>query len=652
MKRYNHIFSPFKIGNVEIKNRIEVAPMVPCFDFTGYVSRETIEFFRAFAKGGAGIVTIGDSSVDFLYARDHYGQLNLDNDGAIGGLTLLAEAVHRYGAKISIEINHSGAGGANGLIGTGKNPIAPSPVRFNYGGRTIQATAMDQNMIDRVIDQFASACVRCLRAGFDMVMIHGGHGWLIGQFASPFWNKRTDNYGGSLENRARFATEILTEIRNRVGNKLAIEYRISAEELVPGGMQLDETIEFIKLIQDKIDLVHVSLGTMGVEPKYGLWMQPAYLPHNYILPWTEKIKKTVSIPVTCMGSITDLETADKIIAEGKADIIAMARAMLADPELVNKSYYGDIQDIRPCIRCMYCVDWRTGSINAPVRCAVNPVAGREVEYSHIRPAEKKKKVIIIGGGPAGMQAALTASSRGHQVKLYEKENELGGSLRYAAGPLFKTDMKKYLDWLINKTLQSPTEIKLSTEATPDQIKDEKPAVLIVAVGAEAVIPDIPGIKKSNTVLAGDVDIGKVKTGETVVVAGAGLVGCETALHLAQQGKKVTIIDMINEADIAGDAGFQTQTCLLNLLRQHRVEIKTEVKLEEITDNGAKVIDKHWNRYEIPAQTIVLALGFRARTGLTQLFEGLAREVYMVGDCLKPGNLMTAIHSAFNVAVEI
>ena len=263
MSQYEHVFSPLKIGNIEVKNRIEVAPMVPCFDYTGFASRESVEFYRSFARGGAGIVTVGESSIDSVYAKDHFGQLNLDNDGAIGGLSNLAEAVHRYGAKISIEINHSGAGGANGLIGTGKQPVSPSPVFFNFGGRTVQSDAMNLEMIDKIIDQFASACYRCLRAGFDMVMLHGGHGWLLGQFASPYWNKRTDKYGGSLENRARFACQVLDEIRKRVGNQLAIEYRISAEELVPGGMQIDETIEFIKIIQDKIDIVHVTLGVMG-----------------------------------------------------------------------------------------------------------------------------------------------------------------------------------------------------------------------------------------------------------------------------------------------------------------------------------------------------------------------------------------------------
>ena len=649
---FEHVFSPFKIGNVEVKNRIELAPMVPCFDFTGFVSRETVEFYRRFARGGAGLVTIGESSIDYLYSKDHYGQLNLDNDGAIGGLSLLAEAVHTYGAKISIEINHSGAAGDCGLIGTGKKPVAPSASKFIAGGREILSIEMDQGMINNIIDQFASAVYRCYRAGFDMVMLHGGHGWLLGQFASPYWNKRKDQYGGSLENRSRFAIEVLTEIRKRVGNKLAIEYRISAEELVPGGMQLDETIEFLKIIQNKIDLVHVSLGTMGIDPKFGLWMHPTYLPHAYILPWTEKIKRAVKVPVTCMGSIMDLEKADSILAEGKADMIAMARALLADPELPNKSFRGEIDKIRPCTRCMYCVDWRTGYNNAPVRCAVNPSAGREVELQHTLPVDRKKKVIVIGGGPAGMQASLTAASRGHDVILIEKDKDLGGALRYAASPPFKSDMKRYLNWLVRQVEKSKVKVQLSTEASAGHVRKEKPDVIILAVGAEPVIPDIPGIRGTNVVLACDVDTGNAKTGERVIVAGAGLVGCETALMLAEQGKKVVLIDMIREEDIAADAGFETQCQLIALLHQNNVDIRVEVKLEAISAEDATVLDRKMVKHHIPADTVVLALGYRPLRDLAGSFSGLAKDVFLVGDCTRPGNVMSAIHSAFNTAIEI
>jgi 2,4-dienoyl-CoA reductase-like NADH-dependent reductase (Old Yellow Enzyme family)/thioredoxin reductase len=655
MGKYEHVFSPFRFGNIEVKNRIETPPMTTCLASPdGFVTREIIEFYKSFSRGGAGIVTIGDSAIDFEYAKGHHGQLNLGDDRIIGGLSTLVEAIQKYGAKASIELNHPGRWASPSVIG--KNPVGPSPISTERevqtarkeGRKEAQVTEMTLDMIEHTVENFASACNRCLRAGFEMVMLHGAHGHLLSQFVSPHSNKRTDAYGGSLENRARFVIEVLTAIRQKVGDKLAIEYRISGDELVPDGMHEEETIEFIKMIQDKINLIHISLGLV-TSPKYATYMvQPNYLPHAYNMHRAEKIKKAVRIPVTCVGSIMDIAMADKIIAEGKADIVAMGRAQLADPEIINKSHRGELDEIRPCLRCNTCSERPKDFF--PVRCAVNPVIGREEEYKYIPAAAKKKQVIIVGGGPAGMEAAILSASRGHQVTLYEKEKELGGALRLATVPSFKSDMKKYLDWLVRKTIQSPVKVKLSSEASIDIIKAEKPDVLIVAVGAEPIIPNIPGIGKA--VWVGDVLGGKAETGETVVVVGAGLTGCETALHIALQGKRVTVIDMITEDEIACEATDSNRFALLELLEQNSVVIQTEVKMDEISNRGIVVLDRKSHRSEIPADTVVLSLGFKPLSAVAKARQGLAREVYAIGDCLAPRNLMAAIHDAFNVAVEI
>ena len=657
-QKYQYVFSPLTFGNVTIKNRIEFPPVVPILaSADGYVTPELIEFEKSLARGGPGIVTIGDSAIDFEYARDHEGQLNLGTDHVIPGLRSLVEVIHRYGAKASIEVNHGGRFVAPRLL-NGKEPIAPSSVSSSAeemfpgeeGRRKIHVKEMDQNLIDQVIENYANACFRCLQAGFEMVLLHGGHGHLLSQFVSPFTNKRKDSYGGSLENRAKFVIEVLNAIRKKVGNQLALEYRISADELIPEGMHLEDTIEFIKMIQDKIDVIHVSVGLITEADHAPITNPPTYYPHGYNVHYAETIKKEVKIPVATVGAIASLEMADEIIQQGKADIVAMARSAIADPEIVNKTRRGKVEDIRPCLRCGSCTE-RTAHF-FPLRCAVNPVIGREIEFSHLRLAEEKKKIVIVGGGPAGMEAAQIASSRGHAVTLFEKEDKLGGTLHVASALPFKADMRKYLNWLINKTEQSAARIRLSTEATPAIIEAENPDVLILAVGAVPLIPDIPGIKSPVTIWAGDVDNGAPITGDKIVVAGAGMTGFETALALAQQGKQVTVVDMVSLEEVAKDCPVISRIALLNLLKKHGVEIKTNLKIEKITNRGVAVIDKQWQRYEIPADKVVLSLGVKPRTEVIKALEASAPEVYIIGDCAKPRNLMSAIHEAFDLAAEI
>jgi 2,4-dienoyl-CoA reductase-like NADH-dependent reductase (Old Yellow Enzyme family)/thioredoxin reductase len=657
MQKYKNVFSPFKLGNLEIKNRIEIPPMLSCLATPeGYVTQEMIEFYKSFAQGGAGIVTIGDTGIDNEYSRGHYSQTHVGDDSVITGLNALVEAIQAYGAKVSIELNHSGRNVGQRML-KGKNPIGSTAEitereemeAWMQGRKPVPVLAMDQEMIDRVIEQYANACYRCLTAGFEMVMIHGAHGQLPAQFASPYINKRTDKYGGSIENRARFAVEMLTAIRKKVGDKLVIEYRISADELVNEGLHVEQTIEFIKIIQDKVDLIHTSLG--GLTLKHIPYMsQPTYLPYAFNAERAEKIRKAIKVPVTCVGSIIDLEIADRVIAEGKADIVAMGRANIADPQLISKTYRGITREIRPCLRCGVCGGRPAEMLQ--VRCAVNPVTGREVEYKNLVSAKIEKNVVIVGGGPAGMEAAEISLTRGHKVTLLEKDKVLGGALRAAAAPEFKPDMKKYLDWAIRRTLNPAINIHLSARVTQDYIKSLKPDVLIIAVGAEPFIPDIPGIKNANVVTASDVHLGKAKTGDNVVVAGAGLTGCETALHLAKEGKKVTIIDMISEADIAKDTSMATRALLLEWLHSNNVKLVTEVKLTEIKDNGVIVADSNQNKIEIPADTVVLSLGVVSRSKEVQKLRELAPEVFVVGDCLKPRNLMASIHDAFNIAAEI
>ncbi len=629
MGEFKHIFTPLKIGRLTVKNRIETAPAMPFLATMDCdVSRELIEWERSLAKGGAAIVTIGDSPIYDELASGVGHILNLGTDKIIPGLSKLAEVIQRYGAKASIEL-------------TNFNPaIQGSPNELTL------------EEIKVMIKTYANAAYRCMIAGMDMIMIHGGHGHLISQFLSRKMNLRTDKYGGPFKDRSRLVIEILEAIRDRVGDNLAIEYRISADELTPDGLTIGDQMAFTKVIQDKIDLLHVSAGNIFVPGGSSMIIQPTYIPRGVNVHFAGKFKKELDIPVTTLGSV-DLEMAEQIIAEDKADMVAMNRALIADPEGVNKAKMGRADDIRPCIRCNLCIE-RTHTYFIPLRCAVNPISGREAEFVNLPVPAKKKKVAVIGGGPAGMEAARTAADFGHEVVLYEKAAHLGGALLMAAALPFKTDMKSYLDWAIRSTMNRPNlTVKLSLEATPEKVKAENPDALVIAVGSSPTVPDIPGVDRDNVVWAGDVDVGKAAVGDRVLLAGAGLTGSETALFLAQQGKKVTMIDVLPLEQIDVGSPAINITKLRSMLEDLHVEVITEVSLDAVTDIGAVIMNKNGKKTEIACDTVVLSLGVTPRTDVVALFKDLVPDVHVIGDCNNErGQLYSATTEGFFAAVDV
>jgi 2,4-dienoyl-CoA reductase-like NADH-dependent reductase (Old Yellow Enzyme family)/thioredoxin reductase len=643
------LFIPIRIGNLTVRNRIEAAPTHPSLaSADGQITRELIDYYSAKARGGAGIVTVGESVVDREYALTHAGQLIIDNDNMVPLLYQLAEAIKRHGARASLELNHGGRQTLPELIG-GRNPIAPSPISSPFheaiAGHPITVREMDEALMDQVVESFAAAVYRLKWAGFDMALIHGGHGWLLGQFLSPYSNKRTDEYGGSLENRARFPLRVLHRIRERVGRDFAIEYRMSGNELIPGGLSTEDAVAFARMMQEYVDCIHVSSGIVADPATVPYFHPPTYLPYGPSVEYAAKIKAAVDIPVANVGGYVDPDYAEQVLQEGKADIIVMGRALIADPDLPRKVRNGKRNEVISCVRCNCCL--ANVSTFLPLRCAANPVTGRETEFKSIPPASVKKKVVVAGGGPAGIEAACIAASRGHEVTLLEKIAKLGGNIVIAAVPPFKNDMKRFVTYLCKRLEALPVDIRLETEATPEYVKALNPDVVIVAVGAESHPLDVAGSIRA--VSAADVLTGKA-VGNSVLIAGGGLIGCETALYLARQSKKVTVIEMTDQP--AADLNPINRGLLLELLLKEGVEIKTGTKVVAVLEDGVAVTGKDGAEVKLSADSTVLALGMKARTGVVEAFQGLAPEVYAIGDCVSPRKLINAMHEAFNLAVEL
>ena len=652
VQKYPHLFSPIKIGALTAKNRIEATP-VGLSDLTkeGHLTRENAYAYEAKARGGAAIITIGESNVYRRLGGTAHGRMvPLDDEEVLPGLINTTDAIHRHGALASIELLHPGRR-ANPHYFSG---ITIGPSGCESGVYGVPVVEMTEEMIAEVVEAFGDAAEMAKLGGCDMVMVHGGHGWLIHQFISFLNNKRTDRFGGSLENRARFALMVIENIRRKCGPDFPIEFRMSGSELTEGGLTLADQTEFAKLLDGRVDLIHVSDGTFD-QPNTNVVMFPSmFLERGCNVYLAEEIRRHVKTPVAAVGAIGTPEQMEEIIATGRADIIGVARALIADPDLPNKALYGRADDITPCQRCMLC---NSGNfvpyIKYPTRvgrCTVNPQIGKEFELFTTVPTGGRKRVLIVGGGPGGMQAAVTAAQRGHEVVLCEKTDSLGGQLKYAKHVSFKQDMDRYLNVMIRRVGRLPIEVRLNTEVTPEYVKAFSPDALLVAIGAEPMLPDIHGIDGKNVIQGVNAHDENAQVGKRVVIVGGGTVGCETAMEYKRSGREVTVLER-REA-VAIDCPYLHREALLIELEKTDARLLVNQTVREITEQGVLAAGKDGKEVLYPADTVVVATGMKPRRDEADRFRGLAKDVQAIGDCHLPRRIREAVRAGYDFGMHL
>lgn len=628
--------TPVRIGNVLLKNRIVSAPTTMHSLSNGelYPTEDAISFFESRARAGVGMVTVAGLKVGKDVADDGQNTAwDVNQPNHRNKLMELVERVHFYGAKISMELI--------GIFPEGYTVSDGCSIMGWATGHEITREAMEAFK-----EEWAQAAADLVDCGFDAILIHAGHSVPLAQFLSPLTNKRTDEYGGSTENRCRYLIEILDAIRARAGKKLLIEVRISGTEFEEGGIDIDEGIRIGELLQDHLDILQVSAGMHN--PKWMTWVHPCgFRPPMPNVCVAEAFKKTgkFHVPIVTLGAIDSLESAEQIIADGKADLVTMARSLIADPELIHKGMAGKTEDVTPCIKCMRCHD--STVYGHHFQCAVNPTAGLEASLRKLvqEPGECKK-VAIIGGGPAGMKAACVASDRGHQVTLFEATNRLGGMLHYAGYFSFKYPVKDYMNWLIGQVNKRPIDVKLGTKATPETVQGYD--AVLVAIGAEPLILPVPGVEQAKVAIE---TLGhEEELGSSVILIGGGQVGCETALHYAKLGKKVTVMEM--QSELAPDASTTGRNELLT-------EIAAEPNFIPLT--GAKCVsltatsvtyEKDGKQETITSDSVVLSAGMKAKTQEADSFIGTALAFAEIGDCVRARTVEYATKEAYYAAVNL
>ena len=649
-----HLFSPIEIGTMKLKNRIVLPPMTVGYGVPeGTVMDRHRDYYEARARGGVGFIIAEGTAVN---ADRKYGlaPLGLYDDAHIESWSVLAKAVHSHGAKLATQLMDPGP--ESMMFLTGIQPVGPSPVVGHSLFRTVPRE-LSVGEIEGVIEDYAAAFGRARDAGLDAIQIHAAHGYaMVGSFLSPFYNKRTDSYGGSLEGRLKFLLEIIKAARARVGRDFPIVLRISGDERRTGGRTLQETQFMARLLVDAgVDAFEVSGGT--IPTVFWAVVPPAGTPLALNAEFAAAIKQVVDVPVICVGRINTPRLAEFVLETGRADLVSMGRALNADPDLPNKAAAGQFDDIIPCVGCNSgCIGTVTRGLGAT--CIVNPVVGRERDMPII-PAEAPRRVLVAGGGPAGLEAARVAALRGHEVTLCEKAEKLGGQVNLASVPPFKQEFSQVIKYLSHQVQKVGVDVQLGREVTSDFVSELKPDVVILATGASPLRPkSIPGIDKETVVTAWEI-LGGHPAGiaRSVVIVGGGLVGCETADFMAQPADnlaatptEVTVVEMLE--NIAMDSVAEARHLLLERLRSKRVRIVTSAEVKEILDDGVVFVMDGKEESIRGVEHVILALGASPLDDLSAKIKDKVAEVHVIGDAQEPRGVLEATSTAAEIARKI
>ena len=575
----------------------------------------------------------------------HMLHLDLATVGSLAAFTFTADAIKRHGAVPSVEFSHSGQYAGTYMADKNKKQgltqYGPSDGVRPDG---MKVTALTKEQIADIVKRYGATAIHAKRAGVEMIRIHGGAHWVSNQFSSPYFNHRTDEYGGSFENRMRFTIEVLKEVRNAVGPMFPIEFRMSGSELFEGGYDLDEGVRIAQAVEPYVDLIHVSAGSY----QFGFFRtHPSmFAEHGVNVYLAEEIKKHVSKPVATIGALNDPEQMEEIIASGKADVVYMGRALLADPYLPQKVVSGNDDKIVKCLRCFACMAERPTTQTR--RCTVNPLIGREIEGTEVLPAAVKKKVLVVGGGVAGLKAAVTAALRGHRVVLCEKSDKVGGILKCEQAIDFKQEMYQLGLSLEAQAKEAGVEIRCNTEVTPEYAEAQNADVMILAVGSNPIVPPLKGMDQDNVVVVNNYYLEKEKVGDSVVVLGGGLAGCEAAIHLAQEGKKVHLVEM--RPELAPDANIRHRPILMQMIDKY-VEAHTCYQGMEVTPDGVLCKDADGNEVLVPGKSVICAVGQRANRDAVNALRNCAPVVREIGDCVRPSNITNAIYMGYHAGLD-